>query len=98
MEFGQGRAGVFAADVARTGNSATNIGALESEAGSRSSLSRRYAPDLRRDIDPNMGFGYWGDYDDMAYDPSTCDFVRSYTDSSLGCTDRKEFTSTNVAR
>jgi hypothetical protein len=38
---------------------------------------------------------YWGDYDDMLFNPQQCAFVRSFTDSHLGCVNRRGFTSTH---
>ena len=38
---------------------------------------------------------YWGDYDDMAFNPATCSFIRPYTDSSLGCVARRAFSSSH---
>ncbi len=34
--------------------------------------------------------GYWGDYDDMAFDSTSQTFVRAFSDSSAGCTVRDE--------
>ena len=49
-------------------------------------------PDVR-----GGGDGYWGDYDSMTFDPLTGNFVRSFTDSRLGCDmPRWQFTSHNV--
>lgn len=56
-------------------------------------------PDLRIFPDGSGGTtssGYWGDYDDMTFDPLAKSFVRAFTDSSLGCISRLQFTSTNV--
>jgi hypothetical protein len=44
----------------------------------------------------NLGAGYWGDYDYMTFDPTSGNFVRSFTDSTLGCDTRQRFTSHNV--
>jgi hypothetical protein len=52
-------------------------------------------PDLRISSN-NSSSGYWGDYDDMAFDPISKTFVRAFTDSSRLCTFREQFTSTNV--
>ena len=53
-------------------------------------------PDIR-EPGTDLGFGYWGDYDDMTFDPTTGTFVRSFTDSTLGCNlPRERFTSHNV--
>ena len=38
---------------------------------------------------------YWGDYDDMLFNPQQCAFVRAFTDSHLGCVNRRGFTSTH---
>jgi hypothetical protein len=38
---------------------------------------------------------YWGDYDDMLFNPQQCAFVRSFTDSHLGCVNRRGFTATH---
>jgi hypothetical protein len=38
---------------------------------------------------------YWGDYDDMIFNPQQCSFVRSFTDSHLGCVNRRGFTATH---
>ncbi len=51
-------------------------------------------PDLR--AGPNMGAGYWGDYDDMGYDACSNTFSRPFTDSSAGCVLQQEFNSSNV--
>jgi hypothetical protein len=52
-------------------------------------------PDLRIS-GTNSSSGYWGDYDEMTFDPVSKTFVRAFTDSSRGCTIREQFTSTNV--
>ena len=53
-------------------------------------------PDVRSGADPNDA-GYWGDYDKMVFDELSGKYVRSITDSSLGCdTPRSRFTSHNV--
>ena len=39
---------------------------------------------------------YWGDYDGMAYDPTTGHFMRAFTDSSMGCDSRGLLTAHNV--
>jgi hypothetical protein len=51
-------------------------------------------PDSRgtKDDDAN---DYWGDYDDMLFNPQQCAFVRSFTDSHLGCLKRRGFTATH---
>ncbi len=51
-------------------------------------------PDVRGVDD--LGDGYWGDYDQMGFDPVTGTFIRPYTDSSAGCVSRRRFTSRNV--
>ena len=55
-------------------------------------------PDIRTadDLGNNLGPGYWGDYDDMTFEPVTNAFVRPFTDSTLGCDSRQRFTSHNV--
>jgi hypothetical protein len=51
-------------------------------------------PDIRKGTGT---YGYWGDYDGMTFDPLSGNFVRSYTDSHLGCDiPRSTFTSHNV--
>jgi hypothetical protein len=37
--------------------------------------------------------GYWGDYDEMGYNPWTDSFVRPFTDSSRGCLQQSRFRS-----
>jgi hypothetical protein len=44
----------------------------------------------------NLGAAYWGDYDFMTFDPTSGNFVRSFTDSTLGCDSRLPLTSHNV--
>ncbi len=51
-------------------------------------------PDLR--ISGASSFGYWGDYDDMGFDPVAKTFTRVFTDSSAGCTVRQQLTSHSV--
>ena len=38
-----------------------------------------------------VGSSYWGDYDGMAYNPIFKQFIRPYSDSSLGCSIRRAF-------
>ena len=52
-------------------------------------------PDLRRSGGSKTP-GYWGDYDDMAYDACAGSFSRSFSDSSLGCVLQQDFTSRHV--
>ncbi len=40
--------------------------------------------------------GYWGDYDAMAYDSVTGNFIRPFTDSTQGCIARQPFNSNQV--
>jgi hypothetical protein len=42
------------------------------------------------------GEGYWGDYDYMTFDATSGNFVRSFTDSTLGCDSRLPLMSHNV--
>jgi len=45
--------------------------------------------------------GYWGDYDDLALldansSSGATSYIRAHTDSSVGCTAREQYTSTEV--
>jgi hypothetical protein len=51
-------------------------------------------PDLR--ISGTSSFGYWGDYDDMGFDPVSKTFTRAFSDSSAGCTLREQLTSRSL--
>jgi hypothetical protein len=59
-------------------------------------------PDVRgasivpQSFGPNLGAAYWGDYDFMTFDVTSGNFVRSFTDSTLGCDSRLPLTSHNV--
>jgi hypothetical protein len=61
--------------------------------------SQTPCPDLRLNTSSNgtvVSNGYWGDYDDMAFDPIANTFVRPFSDSSRGCVLRQALNSTNV--
>jgi hypothetical protein len=53
-------------------------------------------PDLRLDSNGQPTAGYWGDYDDMAYDACAGTFSRAFSDSTLGCVRQVSFDSTHV--
>jgi hypothetical protein len=52
-------------------------------------------PDLRI-VPSGPTAEYWGDYDDMGFDPVSKSFSRAFTDSSSGCPLREQLTSMNV--
>ena len=53
-------------------------------------------PDLRKNDTGAFISSYWGDYDDMGYDPVSKTFTRVFSDSSPACSVRRQFTSTPI--
>jgi hypothetical protein len=79
---------VIATDLLRNGPG--SFGAVRFNPVEVVPASRQAAcPDSRTDDD------YWGDYDDMLFNPQQCAFVRPFTDSSQGCLKRQAFRSTH---
>jgi hypothetical protein len=85
-----GTVGVFTADLVSKSTALTITGITTPQIP---------CPDLRLETKNDgtvVSNGYWGDYDDMAFDPISKSFVRPFTDSSLGCGLRQALNSSNV--
>jgi hypothetical protein len=82
-----GKVAVFTADLVRDPGPANTAAPMTFAQISPSDIP---CPDIR------SGNGYWGDYDDMGYDPVAQSFMRAFADSTAGCVSRMQFTSTNV--